>query len=104
MRDIFGVKCNFEVVYGLVDVILDFEFDIELKNYEIIWNEREIEDCKINDLFFYKWFLKEKVDIFKKYFLLLLRLFVGFGFVEYIIYVNEFINKKLKEKVDYKEF
>lgn len=103
LRDIFGVKRNSEVEYGLVDATSDSEFDTELKNYEIIWNEREIEDRKTNDPLFHKWFLKEKADTFKKHLLLPLRISAGLGFAEYTTNANESINKKLKEKVDYKE-
>ncbi|XP_062572678.1 uncharacterized protein LOC134234614 [Saccostrea cucullata] len=104
IRDIFGVKRDSEVEYGLVDATSEAEFDTELKNYEIIWNEREIEDRKTNDPLFYKWFLKEKADTFKEHLLLPLRISAGLGYAEYTTNANESVNKKLKEKkVDYKE-
>lgn len=82
----------------MVDATSDSEFDTELKNYEIIWNEREIEVRKTIDPLFHKWFLKEKADTLKKHLLLPLRISAGLGFAEYTTNANESINKKLKEK------
>lgn len=99
LKDIFGAKQE----TGLVDVTTEDEFDTELENYAIIWNEREIEDRKTNEPLFHKWFLREKATTFKKHLLLPLRISAGIGYAEYTTNANESINKKLKEKVDYKE-
>ena len=105
IRDIFGAKrpSPRSIEYGLVDATSEDEFDTELRHYEIIWNEREIEDRKTDSPLFYKWFAKEKSAVFKKHLLLPLRISAGLGFAEYTTNANESVNKKLKEKVNYKE-
>jgi hypothetical protein len=103
IKDIFGVNCGLNKQHGLVDSTSEDEFDTELKNYEIIWNEREISERKTSQPVFHTWFKQNKADTFKKHLLLPLRISAGLGFGEYTTNANESINKKLKEKVDYKE-
>ena len=70
IRDIFGAKRlgPRSVEYGLVDATSEDEFDTELRHYEIIWNEREIEDRKTDSPLFYKWFAKEKSAVLRNVF------------------------------------
>ena len=60
LDEIFGVKNSDKKFCGLVDCSSEEEFDQRISALKSAWNARE---DNMSELYFYKWFITEKVNI-----------------------------------------